>query len=359
MPAERASERKDDHVRLAAAQQKESPRPNGWDDVRFVHHALAGVDADRVDLGVEVAGSRWALPFYVNAMTGGSASTGAINRDLAIAARETGVAIASGSLSIALDNPELMSTFRVIRDENPDGFVMANVGIERSPDDARRAVDALEADALQVHVNAMQETVMPEGSRSFSSWPASLEAIVAAVDVPVVVKEVGFGLSAATLSRLQSIGVRFADVSGVGGTDFMRIENDRRSGRDYAYLAGWGQSAVECLLEAPEDAPVLLASGGVRTPLDVARGLALGARAVGASGSFLSVVLDGGAEALVSRIREWSDHLTALHSLVGATAPSDLVRTDLIIHGRAAEFARARGIDIDSLAHRAGGKDAR
>jgi len=359
MTAERSSERKDDHVRLADAQQREAPRPNGWDDVTFVHHALAGVDADHVDLGVEVAGTRWALPFYVNAMTGGSASTGVINRDLAIAARETGVAIASGSLSIALDNPELLGTFRVIRDENPEGFVMANVGIERGPEDARRAVDALGADALQVHVNAVQETVMPEGSRSFSSWPASLEAIVAGVDVPVVVKEVGFGLSAATLTRLADMGVRYADVSGVGGTDFVRVENDRRAGRDYAYLAGWGQSAVECLLEAPAHAPTLFASGGVRTPLDVARGLALGARAVGASGSFLSVVIDGGAEALISRIREWSDHLTALHSLVGATTPEGLRRTDLIVRGRAAEFARARGVDLDSLARRAGGKDTR
>ncbi len=358
MPAEQASERKDDHVRLAAAQQRETPQPGGWDDIAFVHHALAGVDADTVDLHVEVAGARWSLPFYVNAMTGGSASTGDINRDLAIAARETGVAIASGSLSIALDNPELLSTFRVIRDENPDGFVMANVGIERSPVDAQRAVDALGADALQVHINAVQETVMPEGSRSFSSWPASLEAILAAVDVPVIVKEVGFGLSAATLARLADMGVRYADVSGAGGTDFMRIENSRRAGGDYAYLAGWGQSAAECLLEAPADAPTLLASGGVRTPLDVARALALGARAVGASGSFLSVVLDGGAEALITRIREWSDHLTALHSLVGATDPGALRRTDLIVRGRAAEFARARGIDLESLAHRAGGKDA-
>lgn len=359
MSADQASARKDDHVRLAAAQQNARPRRNGWDDVRFVHHALAGVDADRVDLSVEIAGSRWPLPLYVNAMTGGSDSTGRINRDLAIAARETGVAIASGSLSVGLDNPDLLSTFRVIRDENPDGFVMANVGIERSSDDARRAVDALGANALQVHVNAVQETVMPEGSRSFSGWPSSLEAIVSAVDVPVIVKEVGFGLSASTLSILAGMGVQYADVSGVGGTDFVRVENERRPGRDYAYLEGWGQSAVECLLEAPADSPQLLASGGVRTPLDVVRGLALGARAVGASGSFLSVVLDGGADALVTRIREWSDHLTALHSLMGATEPAALRSADLVIEGRTAEFARGRGIDLDSLAHRAAGKDAR
>jgi isopentenyl-diphosphate delta-isomerase len=352
MSVELPGSRKDDHVRLAASQQDDRPPANGFDDVAFMHHALAGIDADRVDLGVDVAGSRWRLPFYINAMTGGSDATGRINRDLAAAARETGAAIASGSLSIALDHPEVLASFAVIREENPDGFVFANIGIERSPDDARRAVDALGADALQVHVNAVQETVMPEGSRAFSSWQDSLAAILAAVDVPVVVKEVGFGLSGRTLTTLHEMGVRWADVSGVGGTDFVRVENARRPGGDLAYLAGWGQSAIECLLDAPQARPGLLASGGVRTPLDVARALALGAQAVGVSGSFLSVVLDGGQDALVTRIRQWQDHLVALLALLGAESPAALTATDVVVRGRTAEFARLRGIDLAALTRR-------
>lgn len=354
MSAETASGRKDDHVRLAAEQQTDPERRNGFDDVAFVHHALAGIDAEAVDLGVEVAGARWSLPFYINAMTGGSDATGRINRDLAVAARETGIAIASGSMSVGLDDPSRMPTFRVIRDENPDGFVMANIGVERSPDDARRAVDALGADALQVHVNSVQETVMPEGSRAFSSWPASLEAILAAVDVPVVVKEVGFGMSARTLALLHDLGVGIADVSGRGGTDFVRVENDRRPDADYAYLVGWGQSAIESLLEAPAERPVLLASGGVRTPLDVARALALGARAVGVSGGFLTVVLDGGADALIARIRRWQEHLTALLALVGASSPAALTGADVLVTGPTADFARLRGVDLTALARRSG-----
>ncbi|MFT3798996.1 type 2 isopentenyl-diphosphate Delta-isomerase [Microbacterium sp.] len=355
MSAEVASTRKDDHVRLAAQQQGAADAGtlgNGFDDVTFLHHALDGIDADAVELGVHIAGAAWPLPIYINAMTGGSASTGRINRQLAIAARETGVAIASGSMSVALDNPSLLGSFRVIRDENPDGFVLANVGIERSPDDARRAVEALRADALQVHVNSVQETVMPEGSRAFSRWPASLEAIVAASDVPVIVKEVGFGLSARTLTRLRDLGVAYADVSGTGGTDFVRIENSRRPDGDYDYLVGWGQSAVACLLDAPAERPVLLASGGVRTPLDVVKTLALGAAAAGVSGGFLSTVLDGGAEALIERLGRWRGHLTALLALLGAATPADLVRTDLIVDGATAAFAHARGIDLPALARR-------
>ncbi|MFF7292445.1 type 2 isopentenyl-diphosphate Delta-isomerase [Microbacterium sp. NPDC008134] len=348
-----SSERKDDHVRLAAAQQ-EGPRigSNGFDDVAFVHHALAGIDAERVDIAGDLLGARWGVPLYVNAMTGGSASTGRINRDLAIAAREAGVPLASGSMSVALEHPDLASTFRVLRQEHPAGFLFANLGVERTPDDARRAVDLIEANALQVHVNSVQETVMPEGRRAFSSWQHSLESLVTAVDVPVVVKEVGFGLSSRTLAFLADLGVAAADVSGRGGTDFVRVENARRGGEGYSYLAGWGQSAVECLIDAPASAPTLLASGGVRTPLDAVRALALGARAVGVSGPFLKTVLDGGPEALASRLEEWTTHLTALSALLGAATPPDLVRTDLVVTGETADFCRARGIDLAALSRR-------
>lgn len=348
-----SAERKDDHVRLAAAQHETHPAADPFGDVSFVHHALAGIDRERVDLSGELLGARWAAPLYINAMTGGTEKTGAINRELAIAARETGVGLASGSVSIALDDPAVAGSFRVLREENPEGFLMANVGVERSADDARRAVDLLGADALQVHLNSVQETVMPEGRRSFSSWPRSLEAIVASSEVPVVVKEVGFGLSADTLALLADLGVAAADVSGRGGTDFVRVENARRDSGDYDYLIGWGQSAVACLLEAPPQSPTLLASGGVRTPLDVVRALALGARAVGVSGTFLRVVLDGGAPALIERLEHWLEHLRSLCALLGASSPAALGATDLIVTGATADYCRARGVDLAAFAHRA------
>ncbi len=353
-----AASRKDDHVRLAAAQQDAGPRRNGFDDVAFVHHALGGIDADHVSLGVEVAGRRWPFPLYANAMTGGTDRTTRLNLDLAVAARETGLPLATGSMSIALDDPDRMVGFRRIREENPDGFLLANIGVERSPDDARRAVDALRADALQVHLNSVQETVMPEGSRAFSGWDASLAAIVEAAEVPVIVKEVGFGLSARTLARLGELGVSAADVSGTGGTDFVRIENARRPGRDYAELIGWGQSTVECLLDLPSRPPALLASGGVRSPLDVTRALALGAQAVGVSGSFLAVLIDEGADGMVRRVREWTERLTELFALLGAATAADLTATDLIIRGATAEYCRARDIDITTFARRSSGTRA-
>jgi len=351
----RRAARKDDHVRLAE-QQHEQPGPRtDFEDVEFIHHALGGVSADEVDLTVRVGNWTWPTPFYVNGMTGGTEKTTTINRELAITARETGMPMACGSVSVALDDPSTARGFTVIREENPDGFVMANLGAGRSGQDAVRAVELLHADALQLHVNAVQETAMPEGSRDFSDWARSVATVVEASPVPVIVKEVGFGLSRRTLSTLSSLGVQIADVSGKGGTDFLSIESSRRTDTaviDYSVLTGFGQSALACLLDAPEDAPQLLASGGVRNPYDVVKALACGASAVGVAGVFLKRVLDGGAEALVPLVRGWVEQTTAVLALLGASSPAQLRHTDLVVRGGLGEFCQVRGIDRTALSRR-------
>ena len=238
--------RKDDHLALAARQQREahgeppqptdatsqapddassvsSPRPAGsdstycaWDDVRILHHSLAGIDPGQADISTNIPTDRsgrntssgvhtaqplhWGLPFYINGMTGGSELTAGVNRVLAETAARTGIAVATGSMSIFLREPDTLPTFRILRDRNPHGTVWANLSADATPDDAARVVDALQADALQIHVNAVQETVMPEGSRGYASWPRNIEAIVNALEVthtPVIVKEVGFGMTRA------------------------------------------------------------------------------------------------------------------------------------------------------------------
>lgn len=345
--------RKDDHVRLALQQREGRSARNEFDDLEFLHHALDGVDAERVDLSVRVGEWSWATPFYVNGMTGGTDLTERINRQLAIAARETGMPMACGSMSIAIDDPSTARSFAVIREENPSGFVMANLGAGRSADDALRAVELLQANALQLHVNPVQETAMPEGSRDFSGWLVGLERIVEASPVPVVAKEVGFGLSRRTLEKLRGIGVRAADVSGTGGTDFLGIENSRATAADdFSMLTGFGQSALACLLDAPADGPALLASGGVRHPYDVVKALAAGARGVGVAGAFLQTVMDGEAEALVTLVRGWLTQTRALFALLGAENAEQLASTDLILRGRLGEFCRLRGIDPAAFSRR-------
>ncbi|WP_331751363.1 type 2 isopentenyl-diphosphate Delta-isomerase (plasmid) [Streptomyces globisporus] len=346
------ADRKDDHVRYAHAQYAvpetsrphRPPRSNQFDEVHFLHHALVGTDRDKVSLATHYGGVHWPVPLYINAMTGGSSRTGEINRGLAIAARETGIPMATGSMSPYLKDPSTASTFSVVRRENPDGFVLANLNANATPEQARRAVGLLDANALQIHLNPVQETVMPEGDRAFSHWASGIAHIAAAVDVPVIVKEVGFGLSGRTVRELRSLGVHAADVAGSGGTDFARIENDRREHHDYAYLEGWGLSTPAALLDARDCGLPLLASGGVRHPLDIARALALGARAVGVSGPFLTTFLDGGSDALAQRITTWLDHLTALMTLLGADSPTALTNCDVLLSGALRDFSTDRSL---------------
>ncbi|MEU0687335.1 type 2 isopentenyl-diphosphate Delta-isomerase [Streptomyces uncialis] len=346
--------RKDDHVRLAVAQHQTSQDrrygaasyTGAFDDVHFPHHALAGTDRAQVGLRTSFAGWTWPVPLYINAMTGGSRRTGEINRDLAIAARETGLAIATGSMSPFLKDPACADTFTPVREQHPGGFVMANINANATPEQARRAIGLLDANALQIHLNTVQETVMPEGDRSFGHWPAAIEAIAQAVDVPVIVKEVGFGLSGRTVTRLACLGVAAADVAGRGGTDFARIENSRRPSRDHAYLEGWGLSTPAALLDARGRGLPLLASGGVRHPLDMARALALGAHAVGVSGPFLTTLVNDGPAALIEQLTAWLDQLTALMTLIGAHSPADLARADIHVTGALREYCVQREIPL-------------
>ncbi|WP_297005789.1 type 2 isopentenyl-diphosphate Delta-isomerase [uncultured Corynebacterium sp.] len=374
--------RKDEHVRLAEElrelrelrEQREPGEPGDavpgtgrqgvWDDVRFLHHSFPGVDLDGVSLETAVCGRDWAVPFYINAMTGGSEKTALINADLARAAAATGVAMATGSASPALKDPSLAHSFAVVREHAPDAFLFANVSPEMTVAQSRDAVGFLDADALQVHVNPAQELVMPEGDRDFTCWLDRLESIVEGVDVPVVVKEVGFGLSARSAAEVVERGVRTIDVSGRGGTNFIDIENRRRDRQEFAYLSGWGQTAAECLLDlratpvvVPGDGssvePVqVLASGGVATPLDVVRALALGASAVGVSGHFLHVLMTSGLEALIEEITGWISQVRTLMTLLGAGSVAELREVDVLVTGRTAEFARLRGVDLGALARR-------
>lgn len=363
--------RKDAHIALAQ-EQYHSHANAGFDDIRFVPNALPQLSVESVDTSVSVFDNAavWSYPLYINAMTGGSEHTRSINASLARVAAKTGVAMASGSLSAALRDSSLASTFSVIREENPNGFVMANVSAGASVSDAMRAVDLLEANALQVHLNAAQELVMPEGDRDLSSWLENIEQIVSAASsvssagVPVMVKETGCGLSAKNVEMLRNVGVRYVDISGRGGTNFVSIENARRKFGDFDYLADWGFSTVESLLDVLHSSCVcksssnqnslsVFASGGIRNPLDVLRALSLGARAAGVAGEFLHTLMCSGEDALLQQITSWQSQIRTLMALLGCKTVDDVrLHTSLLLSGAAADFAKLRGVNLHALANR-------
>lgn len=243
--------RKNEHVKLAIKPESIQPVTH-FDNLSFVHNSIPEMAWKEVDLNSKFDDIVMNLPIYINAMTGGSNKTGEINAELADIASATGIAMAVGSQHAGLRNDSLVDTYRVVRKRNPKGIIFANIGADVSIEFALQAVDMFEANALQIHLNAPQEIVMPDGERNFKGWLHQIEQVIQAVHVPVIVKEVGFGMSTETLHLLNDIGVKYVDVSGRGGTNFVWIENQRRENKEYNYLKEWGQSTVISLLEAQE-----------------------------------------------------------------------------------------------------------
>lgn len=202
--------------------------------------------------------------------------------------------MAVGSQHVALDDAQYEASFKVVRENYPEGFLISNVNANATVEDAKRAIKMIDANALQIHINPAQELSMDEGDRTFKHWSENIKAIAQAVDVPVLVKEVGNGLSKETVDKLIDLDVKHVDVSGRGGTNFIWIENARSEYKRYDYLENWGLTTVEALIdnEVHFDKVEVLASGGIKTPLDVIKSLALGAKAVGMSGLFLKAVMD-------------------------------------------------------------------
>lgn len=344
--------RKDEHVSLAKAFYNK--QNNEFDTVRLVHNPLPQTAVAKVELQTAVAGLTLKCPFYINAITGGSEKTKKINHDLAVIAKETDLMIATGSVSAALKDPFLADTYTIMREVYPEGIILANIGAGASLMQAQEAVNLFHADALQIHLNAPQELVMPEGDRDFSNWKELIKEINHGISIPLIVKEVGFGMTREAIDELAELGVRTVDISGRGGTSFTQIENARRIKREFDYLTDWGQSTVTSLLEADEaqHQVEVLASGGIRHAFDIFKALCLGAKAVGVSGTILTSLMNHGVEKTIQLIKQWQAELQLLFTMVGAQTVQDLQHQPLIFSGATKEWCEARGISLTKYGKR-------
>ncbi len=346
--------RKAAHIK-AALEVGDGPGSTGFEDVFLVHCCLPELTLDDVSTSTWFLGRAVGLPIIINAITGGPDDTEKINAGLAEVAADLDIPMAVGSQTTALEDPRAERTYRVVRKVNPKGLVMANVGADVSPDWAKRAVEMIEADALQVHLNAPQELFMNEGDRDFRGCLERIGQIVRTCGVPVIAKEVGFGVAAEEAAWLVETGVQALDIGGKGGTNFIAIEAYRRGEKLDPGFLHWGIPTAVSLVEVAEtvgEEVEVVASGGIRSGEDLVKALALGARMVGMAGPLLRILALEDVDALRNWLQSVGSNLKKYMLMMGAGDPSQLPGCRLVITGRTAEWLQRRGYDINRFACR-------
>lgn len=345
------SERKWDHIRYALESEQNG---SSFEDIQFIHQSIPEVNVNDIRLDHTIGELSLSSPIFINAMTGGGdEKTYRINKELAMVANEMGLAMAVGSQMSALRDRSQSYTYEIVRKENPKGIIIANLGCEATPDFAKRAVDMIQANALQLHLNVVQELTMPEGDRDFTGVLRRIEAILKEINVPIIIKEVGFGMSHETIKALKSIGVTIVDVGGSGGTNFAKIENKRRD-HSLSFFNNWGIPTPISIVEARNiiEHPAILGSGGIQSSLDIAKCLSLGADAVGVAGLFLKILMAKGLESLQDEIKLLHNELTLIMAALGAKTITDLKDVPLMISGRTYHWLNQRGIDTAKYSQR-------
>ena len=334
-------ERKTDHIRINLEEDVNFNRlTTGLENYHFLHQALPELDLAKIDTSVKLFGKTLNTPILISSMTGGTEEAQLINRTLAEAAEIAGIAMGLGSQRPAIENPDIAGTFQV-RTVAPTIPLLANLGAVQlnygyTADHCQRAVDIIEADALILHFNVLQEAVQPEGDTNFSGLLSKIEQVCKSLPVPVIAKEVGWGFSFDTARSLANAGVSAIDVAGSGGTSWSQVEMYRAKTeaqrRIAATFVDWGIPTSDAILAAKRGAPDLpiIASGGLRSGLDIAMCIALGAVVGGMAGPFLKAAVKS-VEAVLEQINITHSEIKISMFGVGADSITALQNTDRLI----------------------------
>lgn len=329
------------------------------EDVRFVHNAVPEIAPGSIDLKCRLFGKTISAPLLISAMTGGHGETKRINENLAYAASELRLGMSVGSQRAALENPALEGTFRVVRDVSKDILVIANIGAAQlltahGVKASIRAVEMVDADALAVHLNPLQELVQPGGDSNYRGVLGAIKSLIKVVPVPVIVKETGCGISREVAGRLLRSGVAGIEVAGVGGTSWAAVEHYNASLQGDATKAGiaetfwdWGIPTAMSLCEVASLGGrfALIASGGIKNGLEVAKALALGADAAGIARPLLAPAFAGGKD-VKARLEQVIGELRVAAMLVGAEGPSGFKKANVVVAGPLKEWLESRKIPL-------------
>ena len=334
-------QRKHDHLKLAQDEALKFQVSAGFDRWRFIHNALPEMNLDEVDPSTVFLGKPLQFPFLISSMSGGLEQGATLNATLAAAAEAAGCALAVGSIRPALEDPAARESFLVARQKAPTTVVLANIGlvqvtVEQTRQQVFRLVEELQADGLIIHLNSLQEAFQAEGEPYFKTGLETLSRCLQESPVPIIVKEVGQGLSPDTVRRLEAIGIQTIDIAGAGGTNWISIEAqrlgaERETLRSVAReFADWGEPTAD-LLEALETQATLIASGGLTRPLDFAKALALGADLGAAASPLLKPGLAGDLAGVSKLLQVWRRTLEMVMFGTGVkTLPEFIGNTKLL-----------------------------
>lgn len=336
--------RKRSHVELVASQDVTHRRQTGFEKLEFVHNALPELALDEIDTSTVFLGKHLEHPLLISSMTGGYDDATSINRELARISYEFQIAIGVGSARQALENDEHLRSYAVVREENPDGLVFTNIGgaevgrlsREHKIRELSTIIDLVKADALVVHLNPLQELMQPEGSPDFRGVLAGITKCIAELGVPVIVKEVGAGISQQVAHQLIHVGVRGIDVAGAGGTSWAGVEilrQDKKKRHDLEPFWDWGISTFDALVEVAELRKKatfgLIASGGMQNGVDAAKAIALGADLVGIARPLIIALKQAGPDGLREAVRTVTKQLRSAMFLTGSKDLAELAKQPL------------------------------
>lgn len=363
--AEETEKRKADHIKICLTQKAQARKATtGFEDVYLIHRALPEIDKLKIDLSTTVFDHKFAAPLIVGAMTGGTAEATRINASTAEAVEKLQLGMGVGSQRAAIESKKLEKTFAIARKKAPTAFLIANIGGVQlvhgyGLKEVKKVIKMIDADAVAIHLNPLQEAVQPEGQTNFKGVLAKIGEIAKEVDKPVIVKETGSGIAAEDAAKLEAAGVKGIDISGAGGTSFAAVEYHRAKEQEsnvQRFLGDafwdWGIPTAVSLAEVVQTVKIpVIASGGLRNGVDMAKALALGAGLASISQPVLRAAIKGAkdTENMLSLLIE---ELRNAMFLVGAEKVEQLKETPVVLTGKTAQWLRTRGFNIERYAER-------
>jgi isopentenyl-diphosphate Delta-isomerase len=358
--AEKTEKRKAEHIRICLEQKAQARKATaGFEDIQLIHRALPEIDRQEINLSTSFLGKKFNAPLIVGAMTGGTEIATQINASIAQAVEKLGLGMGVGSQRAAIEDRELEKTYAIARKKAPNAFLIANIGGVQlvrgyGIKEVKKVVEMIDADAVAVHLNALQEAVQPEGQTNFKGVLAKIGEVAGELDMPVIVKETGAGISAEDAKALEAAGVKAIDVGGVGGTSFAAVEYYRSSGK--TNLGGafwdWGIPTAISVIETTQSVKLpVVASGGIRSGTDITKSLALNASLASVSQPVLEAAVKNSMETenLLSCLIE---ELRNVMFLVGAKNIDCLAKVPLVVTGRTAQWLKTRGFNVEKYARR-------